>query len=183
MAYKIAAQGTVGFQPISEISTTKKHTLGTEVDIVDLTTGFGYGRAMYVAYPASGAIAAGILLTFATPDGTLGTNSFVMGVLTVATHRLLGAPVYVNLTAVSSVASVQYGWVLVIGIAPTLKTASKPISTSPVLLADTAGRVQIALATVDRKIAGARYVQSSVTTTTSLVNIFYNRAAISGAVS
>jgi hypothetical protein len=174
MAYRIASsEGLVGFQDVAEISLTKKHRLGTEVRIEDDVAAWS-GTAVYVEYKVSTAVAAGILLT---PETIIGAGATPFRVIAAATATAagLGVPVYVNLTAVSSNAALQYGWALTIGVAPTLKTAVKPLFSSALGLSATAGRVFITTTSSDQ-LLGLRLVQSSVTTTTSLVNIYYNRA-------
>lgn len=175
MAYQIAGEGTVGYQSISEISTTKKHELGSEVVIVDKNNGWS-GKAMYVAFPASAAVAAGQLVTQVAPAAAT-SIPFRVTPTVQATHKFLGVPVYVNLTTVTSVASVQYGWVLTSGVAPTLKDAVKIAATDKLTLSTSnAGRVQLA-SVAGAQILGVRLAASSITTTTSLVNIYYDRAA------
>lgn len=172
MAYQIAGGSEVGFQPISEISTTQKHALGTEVQIVDPTNGYR-GRAVYASFKASQAVLAGVIVAQETLITTTGTP-FRMVTATASLNLKLGAPLFVNLTAVSSVASVQYGWVLVVGAVDTLKDAIKPLLQSSLGLSS-AGRILITT-TVTDQIIGIRLVQASVTTTTSTCLIFWNRA-------
>lgn len=181
ISYTIAeSDGAIGYQPISEISTTRKHKLGTRVKIVDNGNGYA-GEAIYVAFKASTAVAAGIVMTWDTTAGVSGGAPFTPVAAVAATEKGVGGPVFVNLTAVSSSASVQYGWVLIEGIAPTLKTAVKVLASSVLTLSATAGRIYITSSGANQ-IVGARVVESSVTTTTSLVNVFYNRAHLQGAV-
>ena len=179
MAYTHADQ-IIAAQAIGDVSTTKKHQLGTEVRVFDNANNWA-GTAMYVAFPVSTAVAAGALLSFQTPDGVVTTSPFRVIATVGATLLLQGGPVFVCLTAVASNAAVQYGWVLVDGVAPTLKTAIKPISTDLVFLSTSAGRMYVTTTSIARKIVGCRIVQSSVTTTTSLVNIYYDRAHVEGA--
>lgn len=173
MAYQIAGGSEVGFQPISEISTTAKHKPGTEVPIVDYTNGYR-GIAVYVSFKASTAVSAGTIVQQETLITTTGVP-FRVATATVALVGTLGTPLFVTLTAVTSVASVQYGWVLVVGVAPTLKTAVKPLLGSNLGLDTSSGRVLITT-TVTNQIIGIRLVQASVTTTTSTVDIYWNRA-------
>lgn len=173
MAYKIT-DPQHGYQPVSVISTVKNHPLGTEIQIVD--PDLGAGRAVYVSFKANTAVAAGIVLV---PDVNAAGGTQPFAVEAAPTAGSSGDPVYVNLTAVASNAAVQYGWVLIIGIAPTLKTAVKPLAASTVNISGTAGRVYITNSAT-KQIIGARFVQVSVTTTTSLVNIYFNRASFQG---
>jgi hypothetical protein len=170
MAYQIYGDSRVGFQPVSEISTTKNHTLGTKAPIKDATNGYA-GVAVYVGFKASTAVAAGLQVT-----QDVGASPFAVVATVAATHKNMGAPIYVNLTAVSSNASVQYGWVLEEGIAPTLKTAVTVAPTDKVFLSGTAGRFKV-LTSAGQQILGCRIASATVTSTTSLVNIYYNRAA------
>lgn len=175
MAYQISlSEGLVGFQAVSEISTTKKHRLGTEVKVEDATNGY-QGTAVYVEFKVSTAVAAGIVLT---PETIIGGASTPFRVVAAATGTAagLGVPLFVNLTAVTSNAALQYGWALVQGVAPTLKTNVKPLFSSALGISGTAGRVFITTTSSDQ-ILGVRLVKSSVTTTTSLVDIYFNRAS------
>lgn len=174
MAYRISSsEGSVGFQAIEEISTTKKHRLGTEVRVDDDANGWS-GTAVYVEFPVSTAITAGLLVTPATViTGT--STPFRMQVLATGTGAGLGVPVFVTLTAVGSNAALQYGWALVIGVASTYKTAVSPLFSSALGISATAGRVFITTTSSDQ-LLGLRLVQSSVASGTSVVNIYYNRA-------
>ncbi|SRR6266498_3843306 len=175
MAYRISAyDGLVGAQDVASISTVKLHELGTTVRIDDKDNAWA-GRAVYVAFPANVAVPAGALVTQVAATSSPTVGPYRMTVTVQATHKLLGVPVFVNLTAVTSVASVQYGWVLEEGVAPTLKDAIKAVGTDKVMLGAGAGRVK-AVASAGMQVLGARFAQSSVTTTTSLVAIYYNRA-------
>jgi hypothetical protein len=173
MAYHITGN-IVGYQDVSEVSTTRRHPLGTEVDISDGDNSFR-GRAIYVSFPTSTAYSTGTVLVADTATGT--ATDLRMKIAPTAGSS--GDMVFVTLSPVSSNAAVQYGWVLTEGIAPTLKTAVKPINSSTVNISGTAGRVYIT-ASATKRIIGARFAQSSVTTTTSLVNIYYNRAFFPG---
>lgn len=171
MAYKICEDGA-GWQPVSVISTTQNHPLGTEARVIDnSTTSLGMGRAVYVEYKVSTAVAAGLMMV----QETIVAGAFTpFRMIAMPTTTGTGVPIYVNLTAVASNASLQYGWALVVGVAPILKTAVKPLFGSTVGLSGTAGRVFISATSADQ-ILGARFAQSSVTTTTSLVNVLINR--------
>lgn len=175
MAY-VHADNLVAAQPISEISTVQKHALGYEVNVIDPT--YGAGVAKYVQFKVSTAVAAGIVVAQETiVAGGLTPHRVIAASTTAGT----GEPLYVNLNAVSSSTSLQYGWVLVVGITLTLKTAVKPLASSNVGVSGTAGRVFISLTSADQ-ILGARFAQSSVTTTTSTVAVLWNRASKMGAV-
>ena len=176
MAY-VHADTVVGVQPIDVIETTQKHPLGLEVDVRENVTNFT-GRAVYVAFKVSTAVAAGIVVANET---LVGGTSTPFRVIAASTTTGTGEPLFVNLNAVSSNASLQYGWVLVVGVAPTLKTAVRPLAASNVGISATAGRVFISATSADQ-ILGARFMKSSVTTTTSLVDIYINRPSKMGAV-
>lgn len=177
MAY-VHADSVVGVQPIDVIETTQKHPLGLEVDVRENVTNFN-GRAVYVAFKASTAVAAGIVVANETVAGGTSTP---FRMIAASTTTGTGEPLFVNLNAVASNASVQYGWVLVVGVAPTLKTAVKPLAASNVGIAPAwAGRVFISATSADQ-ILGARFMKSSVTTTTSLVDIYISRPTKMGAV-
>lgn len=165
MAYKITDQ-RAGYQAVATIETTAKHPLGTEVDIDDPT--YGYGRAVYVAFPISTAVAANLLCVW--------DSAFTSAILanTSTTHQNTGRPLGLNLTAVASVAALQYGWLLIVGSNPTLKTATQITSLSKFYVSGTAGRVMPTSA-VGLQILGVRGPQALVTTTTSLVTIYYSR--------
>ncbi|SRR6266498_2390771 len=178
MAYQISlTQGLVGFQDVASISTTKQHRLGTEARIEDATNGWA-GTAIYVEFKTSTAYAAGLVVE---PETLVGGTETPFRMVVSPTTTGFGNPLFVVLTAVSSNAALQYGWVLVVGVAPTLKTAVKPLASSTIGISGTAGRIFISLTSADQ-ILGARFVKSSVTTTTSLVDIFFNRATKAAAV-
>ncbi len=175
MAY-VHGDTLVGVQPIDVIDTVQRHPLGTEVRVRDST--LGEGIAKYVEFKTSTAYAAGLVVEQETVvAGGTTPHRVVVSPTTTGT----GAPIYVILTAVSSNAALQYGWVLVVGIAPTLKTAVKPLASSNVGISGTAGRVFISGTSADQ-ILGARFAVSSITTTTSLVNLYVNRACKAAAV-
>lgn len=169
MAYKIVDQ-LAGHQPISVVSTTKNHPLGTEVRVVDPNRGGGV--AVYVSFQASTAVAAGLVCQW--------NAAFAAVALPVlATSKNTQVPLGVNITAVASSTSVQYGWLLIVGSIATLKTAVQVVPTSVFFASGTAGRVKV-LTSAGGQILGIGLASATVTSTTSTVVLYWNRARMQG---
>lgn len=172
MAYVII-DSEIGNQPIATVDTVQRHVLGTRVDIFDPL--FGFGKAMYVAFPASTALAAGSLVMQQTAAGTAVPFTMVASVNSTLVNS--GIPVYVAPTAVASVAAIQYGWVIAQGITPVLKTAVAFVPTSKIFLSATAGRI-FPTATAGAQVMGAQVVSASVASGVSVVNVYVNDATM-----
>src|SRR4051812_42150074 len=103
-----------GYQAIDTLDTTQNHPLGTSVKAKHAT--YGQGEFTYMQFPASTAFALGILLQW-------DKNFLVVTVPVGSPSKLTGVAVGTIPAAVSSNASVQYGWVQTKGQVPVLKTA------------------------------------------------------------
>lgn len=147
------AQGIIGLPVIGTIGapdTTQRMPLGTIVDVVDPF--WGGGEAIYIQHPLSTAVKVGALYA-------LGIASAYLASL-VANTALLQAPVAVNMNAIASSATAQFGWALLSGNAPVWSSASVAANTAlGVVAAGQAGAIA-----AGKAINGMRSVLPATTT-------------------
>lgn len=141
--------GIIGIDP-TQVSTTPQFALGVRGAVEDQTTGSGTKEYIYVSFAASTAVAAGAVVLISGAGAAAGATTTNAAPGNAAGRRVGVVPV-----AVSSVASVQYGWVQVYGIAATLAAAAAAINTRLNTTA-TAGAVD------DDGTAGARVIDGLV---------------------
>ena len=157
MAYQIV-ETTLGWQPITEVSATQKHPLGTIIQAKDPT--YGQGEFIYLKGVASTSV--GALVTYNVSYQTaLGTSA--VGV---------SNPFAVAMSA--NVAS-QYGWYQISGLAigSTAGTVSFA-ATAPFAVASG----EMIAATTTNRLAGAVVAVANPSTTTLLtVQIMIDRPA------
>lgn len=133
----------------------------------------GSGEFIYLKIPASTTIALGTVVQW-----TAGYSVAALPVL--ATSKNTGHQVAVAPVAISSNASVQYGWFQIQGQTPVLKTAVTVSPDSVVYASATAGRVKV-LTSAGGQITGLRTANAAtVTSTTSTVLCYLNRPSIQG---
>lgn len=156
----------IGFQPIANTETTKKHDFGTIVKAKDPT----YGEAEFIYLLGVVGTLAGLLVTYVVNTGVTAlatTSGIVTG----------GAPVAL---AMSANVAAQYGWYMISGDGIVLKTAVKfdPASATlgnHVYLSATAGRI-MQTSVAGRQVLGARFAATAtVTSTTSTAIVTLNR--------
>ena len=168
-----STSGNVGFGPLNEMmvpDTTQRFTLGAVQDAVD--PWFGYGRFVYLAYPASGAIAPGRVLIVNTVDDYANARFTVADMPNTASTSY---PIMVARQNVASVASVQYGWVQIEGVCPVQCSASIAAGAAPGITA--AGKIG-AYSTL-KGIVGLRVLQPSTFTITKVGNTVNGSPVIS----
>lgn len=140
---------------VNQIDTVQRAALGTTITAVD--NYFGSGEFMYVQFPASAAITQGQVLVMTGFGGSAGHS------VAVATNAAnTGKPVSICINAVSSVASVQYGWVMISGNAVIKTTASVAAGTTVGIDVTTGG--SIAANSAGRQMLNAICVAPSTTT-------------------
>lgn len=142
MAYKISTP-LLGFQPIAETSTTKRHALGTIVTAFDPT----YGAGEFVYLKGIGSTAVGTMVDY---DQTLGTTA-----LSPATDGI--GPVAVSMSA--NVAN-QYGWYQIAGAAAVAAPNAAVVGAEVFSLAATPGSVD------DAQVNGEQILNAKFSTTT-----------------
>lgn len=152
-------------------SVTFEAQLGQVVDAWDAANNWA-GKFIFLKVPVSTAVTAGLLYQW-------DKNYQVTVVPITSTSKNTGVAVAVAYNAVTSNASVvQYTWFLIQGTVATLKTAVTVSPQSNVYISATAGRVKV-LTSAGAGIIGARTNNAStVTSTTSTVNVYYNFSAI-----
>lgn len=135
---------------------------------------YGEGEFIYLQVPTATAIAAGIIVQWTT-------STYLVAALPVlATSKNTGHKVAINLSTISSITPVQYGWFLIQGVAPVLKTAVTVSPDSVVYASGTAGRLKV-LTSAGGQITGMRTANAAtVTSTTSTVLCFLDRPSIQG---
>jgi len=165
MTWRISSP-TIGYQRITDTSTTQSHPIGTIVRASDPT--FGEGEFIYLLGVVG--TLAGLSVYYDSVTGKTAltsTSGVVEG----------GGPFAVAMSA--NVAS-QWGWYQISGNATVLKTATKidPASNFKVYLSATAGRL-MPTSVAGRQVVGARWsTLATVTTTTSTAIVTLNRPAI-----
>lgn len=170
----VSTSGTLGAPWVSTTnilpSVTMGHHLGEVREFWDGT--LGQGSFILLAVPTSTAVTVGLLYQF-------DKNYNVVIMPTNAANS--GVSIVVAYTAVTSNASsVQYAWFLVQGQVAVLKTAVVAPPQSGIYVSSTAGRIQFT-ASAGKQIEGARTANTtSVTTTTSTVNVFFNFSSVEG---
>lgn len=152
-------------------SVTFEAQLGQVVDAWDAANNWA-GKFIFLKVPVSTTITVGLLYQW---DKNYQTTL----VPVVSTSKNTGVAVAVAYTAVTSNATlVQYAWFLIQGTVATLKTAVTVPPQSNIYISATAGRVKI-LTSAGAGIIGARSNNATtVTSTTSTVNVYYNFSAI-----
>jgi hypothetical protein len=130
--YAVAGKQQEGY--FYQVDTTQREVLGARVQGVD--NYFGYGEFMYVQFPASAAITQGQVLVVSGFGGSAGYSAAVA-----PTTANTGRAIAICFNAVASVASVQYGWVMVGGNAVIKAAASVAAGVTFGIDASTAGSV------------------------------------------
>jgi len=167
----VTSLGSPGITSLPSVTTEAQ--LGQVVSAWDPT--LGAAQFIFLAIPVSTAIVVGTLYQFDKNYNVVivpaGSNSKNTGVAVVAAY-----------TAASYNAStVQYGWFVIQGTVPVLKTAVKASPQSPIYISATAGRIKV-LSSTGQQILGARTQNTAtITTTTSTVNVYLNFSALEGA--
>lgn len=136
------------------------------------------GEFIYLRVPASTAIPLGTIVQW-----TFATTPYTVAALPVlATSKNTGVSIAVSINAIASNTSVQYAWFQVQGRATALKTA---VTVSPdvvIYASATAGRFKV-LTSAGGQIWGARTANiATVTSTTSTVILYLDRAKMEGQV-
>lgn len=136
-------------------------------------TTLGGGEFIYLKIPASSTFAVGNFVTW-----TAGYAAALLPALATSKNTL--SPLAVALTAVTSIATVQYGWFQIQGQATVLKTAVAVSPNSVIYASATTGRFKV-LTSAGGQILGARTANAaSVTSTTSTCAVFLNRPQMQG---
>jgi hypothetical protein len=164
----------IGVQPINLLETTASplHQVGSIIPATDAT--LGSAEFIYLRIPASTAVPLGTVVQW--------NSAYTIAVLPVlATSKNTGVKVAVNVTAIASNTSVQFGWFQIQGAAVVLKTAVQVTPTGvPVYASATAGRIKL-LTSAGGQITGMRtFNAATVTTTTSTVTVFLDRPSMQG---
>jgi len=158
MAYKIIEPYVVE-QAIADTSTTQKMPLGTIVDAVDPT--YGFGEFIYLL--GIGSTEVGLLVKY---------NATTYQTAVITATAVQAVPVAVAMSA--NVAS-QYGWYQISGNAVVKKTAVAVTPQVTLFISGTAGRVKV-LASAGLQIVGARSANlTTVASGTSTVVVTINR--------
>lgn len=161
----IPVNNRLGLQPIEDTSTTQNHELGAIVAARHAT----YGAAEFIYLKGVASTVAGALVSF---DPVAGTTT-----LSPNTGVSLGNPCAV---AMSANIDSQYGWYAIEGAVPVKKPAVKAQPASLIYLSTTAGRVRTS-AYSGRNVIGAKSVNTTtITTTTSTVNVLLQRPSFQG---
>lgn len=132
------------------------------------------GEFIFLAVPVSTTVTAGLLYQY-------DKNYNVVLVPIGSTSKNTGVSVVVAYTGVTSNATlVQYAWFLIRGQVPVLKTAVASSPQTGIYMSATAGRVYFT-ASAGKQILGARTQNATtVTSTTSTVNVYFNYSSIEG---
>jgi hypothetical protein len=161
MAYSqitpIVGQLQQGF--LNVVDTIKREILGTVVPAVD--NYWGFGEFMYVAFPASAAITQGQVVVI-SGYGQNATDTAGYQVAVAANTANTGRPIGIAINPVTSVASVQYGWIQISGNAVIKAAASVAAGTTFGIDATTGGSV--AANSAGRQVLNAVSVAASATT-------------------
>lgn len=164
MAY--STYNIAGCQPIANTETTRKHVLGTIVQGVDPT--YGYGEFIYLLGIANTEVGFVVLYNATTYQTAL---------ITVANGKNKGLPVGIAMSA--NVGS-QYGWYQVTGNAVVKKTTVAVTPQVPIFISATTGRIKV-LASAGQQILGAQTANlTTIVTTTSTVVVTINRPISQG---
>lgn len=173
----VAVAGTLGAPWVSTTnvlpSVTVETKLGTRMTAQDNT--LGEATFILLAVPVSTAVTVGLLYQW-------DKNYTVVVVPAGATSKNTGVSVAVAYTAVTSNASsVQYAWFMISGQVAALKTAVTVSPQSAIYMSATAGRFYVT-SSAGKQIEGARTQNTStVTSTTSTVNVYFNYSSLEGA--
>jgi len=164
MAYAI--HDYVGAQPITDISTTQNHTLGTKVDATDPT----YGRGEFIYLLGVTGTVVGMMVKY-------NATTCQTALLDVSNGKNKGVPVAVAMSA--NVGS-SYGWYQISGNAVIKKTTVATTPQVPIFISGTAGRMKV-LASAGQQILGAQTANlTTIVTTTSTVVVTINRPHTQG---
>lgn len=140
---------------VNQVDTIQREILGTVIPGVD--NYFGFGEFQYVQFPASAAITIGQVVVISGFGSSAGYSAAVA-----SNAANTGRSIGVAINAVASVASVQYGWVMISGNAVIKTTASVAAGTTFGIDASTGGSV--AANSAGRQVLNAVSVAPSATT-------------------
>lgn len=164
MAY-VFTENSLGWQAITDTSSTAKHPIGTIMRAKDPT----YGAGEFIYLKGSASVAVGNTVYYYD-------NAAASSVKLTTTSGVVDGGSNIAV-AMSACTALLYGWFQISGNAVVLKTATKidPASTFKVYLSATAGRV-MPTSVAGRQILGARFpATATVTTTTSTCVVTLNR--------
>ncbi len=117
--------GIIGIDPTS-VTTSPGFALGARGAVEDQTTGSGTKEYIYVAFPASQAVAIGNALAINSLTGVATVLTSTNG----AAGQTVGRRVGVAPAVVASSTAVQYGWLQVYGQALMQATAAQAVNTA-----------------------------------------------------
>lgn len=161
-----AIHDLVAAQPITDISTTQNHPLGTKVNATDPT----YGRGEFIYLLGIGSTVVGSLVKY-------NATTYQTALLSVANGKNKGVPVAVAMSA--NVAS-SYGWYQISGNAVIKKTGVAVTPQVPIFISGTDSRMKV-LASAGQQILGAQTANlTTIVTTTSTVVVTINRPFTQG---
>lgn len=154
----------IGLQPIETTSTTKLHDLGKIVRAVHAT--YGVGEFIYLLGVASTAVGNLVIYDGKTYQTALSPNTANQG-------RPVGLAMSANVAS-------QYGWYMIQGTSPVLKTAAKISPAVAVFQSATTGRI-FPTATTGKQVLGARSANAAtIASATSSVDVLLNRPFMQG---
>lgn len=116
--------GIIGIDP-TRVTTTQEFALGVRGAVEDQTSGSGVKEYMYVSFAASTAVSSGSAVAVSPAGAAVALTS-----TNAAAGQSVGRRIGVTVVAVTSVASVQYGWVQIYGSGLVLATAAIAINTN-----------------------------------------------------